>query len=138
MADVIMNGAGNGFPPAPPADPIDRPPTPPPPPDAEAPPPPPDSYIPPPPTSDVPPPPKSILVDYPTEESDLGPVSLPNKKKKMGWGAQPKTAPLSVEELLRKKREADEAASKVCFNSVRFGESAGDLQKFAQTILECY
>jgi ATP-dependent RNA helicase DDX23/PRP28 len=115
MADVIMNGVSNGYPPAPPADPIARPPTPPPPPDADAPPPPPDSYIPPPPTSDIPPPPKSILVDYPTEELDLGPVSLP-KKKKTGWGAQPKTAPLSVEELLRKKREADEAASKVCFN----------------------
>lgn len=42
------------------------------------------------------------------------------KKKKVGWGsgttkkkAAAAPAPLSVEELLRKKKEADEAASKV-------------------------
>lgn len=35
------------------------------------------------------------------------------KKKKTGWGSQPKAAPLSVEDILRKKREAEEAASKV-------------------------
>lgn len=113
MADVVMTGFANGHPPAPPPDPLIRPPSPPPPPEADAPPPPPDSLIPPPPKSDLPPPPKSILVDYPEESQDLGPTSLP-KKKKTGWGAQPKTAPLSVEELLKKKREADEAASKVC------------------------
>jgi ATP-dependent RNA helicase DDX23/PRP28 len=112
MAGIDMNGSSTGFPPAPPADPIARPPSPPPPPSAGAPPPPPDSFIPPPPTSDLPPPPPSIFVDDSLDEPDLAPLPLP-KKKKTGWGAQPKTAPLSVEELLRKKREADEAASKV-------------------------
>ena len=41
----------------------------------------------------------------------------PVVKKKAGWGALPKAKPLSVEELLRKKREADEAASKPKFLS---------------------
>jgi ATP-dependent RNA helicase DDX23/PRP28 len=38
------------------------------------------------------------------------------KKKKAGWGApkRPAATPLSVEELIRKKKEADAAASKVC------------------------
>jgi ATP-dependent RNA helicase DDX23/PRP28 len=37
------------------------------------------------------------------------------KKKKVGWGAKkPAATPLSVEELVRKKREADAAAAKVC------------------------
>jgi len=36
------------------------------------------------------------------------------KKKKQGWGTSGTRQPLSVEELLRKKREADEAAAKVC------------------------
>jgi ATP-dependent RNA helicase DDX23/PRP28 len=113
MADIDMNSSSTGVvPPAPLTDPIARPPSPPPPPSAGAPPPPPDSFIPPPPTSDRPPPPPSILVDDSLEEPDLGPAPLP-KKKKTGLGAQAKTAPLSVEELLRKKREADEAASKV-------------------------
>jgi ATP-dependent RNA helicase DDX23/PRP28 len=35
------------------------------------------------------------------------------QKKKTGWGSTPKAAPVSMEELLRKKREAEEAASKV-------------------------
>jgi ATP-dependent RNA helicase DDX23/PRP28 len=35
------------------------------------------------------------------------------KKKKAGWGASAAAKPLSVEELLRKKREADAAAAKV-------------------------
>jgi ATP-dependent RNA helicase DDX23/PRP28 len=35
------------------------------------------------------------------------------KKKKAGWGSSAGAKPLSVEELLRKKREADAAASKV-------------------------
>lgn len=95
-----MTNGSNGFPPAPPPDPVERPPTPPPPPpeDLAAPPPPPDVGVPPPPPDDVPPAP---------------PVGA--KKKKLGWGAKaPAATPLSVEELLRKKREADAAAAKVC------------------------
>jgi hypothetical protein len=36
------------------------------------------------------------------------------KKKKQGWGTSSTRQPLSVEELLRKKKEADEVAAKVC------------------------
>jgi hypothetical protein len=36
------------------------------------------------------------------------------EKKKAGWGNKRSAMPLSVEELLRKKKEADEAAAKVC------------------------
>jgi hypothetical protein len=36
------------------------------------------------------------------------------KKQKLGWGAKkPSVTPLSVEELIRKKKEADAATSKV-------------------------
>lgn len=71
---------------------------PPPPEDAGAPPPPPDVSAPPPPPEDLPPPPPEPQV----------------KKKKVGWGAKrPAPTPLSVEELVRKKREADAAAAKV-------------------------
>ncbi|BDD64033.1 mRNA splicing protein prp28 [Monascus purpureus] len=78
------------------------PPPPPPPEDSAAPPPPPDTIAPPPPPEDVPPPP-------PPPET---------KKKKVGWGAKrPSAAPLSVEELLRKKKEADAAAAKPKFLS---------------------
>ncbi|KAJ5701752.1 Pre-mRNA-splicing ATP-dependent RNA helicase prp28 [Penicillium malachiteum] len=100
MDDIEMYGS-NGAPPAPPApppDPIERPPTPPPPPpeDLGAPPPPPDLAVPPPPPEDLPPAP---------------PVEI--KKKKAGWGAKrPAAAPLSVEDLIRKKKEADAAAAK--------------------------
>ncbi|KAK2741233.1 mRNA splicing protein prp28 [Myotisia sp. PD_48] len=82
-------------PPHPPAEPFERPPTPPPPPpeDVALPPFPPDV-----PASPPPPPPE------------------PKKKKKVGWGSQ-KSTPLSVEELVRKKREADEAASRPKFLS---------------------
>jgi hypothetical protein len=88
------------------------PPPPPPPSDLFAPPPPPESFEPPPPPDAVappPPPPESY-------EKGLGtkvPSPKPAVVKKSGWGAKPKIAPVSVEELLRKKREADEAASKV-------------------------
>src|SRR5689334_17819193 len=84
--------------PAPPVDPIPRPPSPPP--DADAPPPPPDV---------IPPPP-----------ADHGLVlqnDRPSKQKK-GWGvSNARATPLSVEELLKKKREADLAASKPKFLS---------------------
>ncbi|KAF9883396.1 mRNA splicing protein prp28 [Aspergillus nanangensis] len=84
--------------------PSEHPPAPPPPPpeDAVAPPPPPETSAPPPPPEDAPPPP-------PPEST---------QKKKLGWGAKRQAAtPLSVEELVRKKREADAAASKPKFLS---------------------
>ncbi|KAL4773852.1 hypothetical protein BDW60DRAFT_215345 [Aspergillus nidulans var. acristatus] len=57
---------------------------------------------PPPPPEDVPPPPPEPEV----------------KKKKVGWGTKrPATTPLSVEELVRKKREADAAAARPKFMS---------------------
>lgn len=101
MDGIITNASGDAHPPVPSPDPIERPPTPPPPPpeDSAAPPPPPDTIAPPPPPEDVPPP----------------PPPLETKKKKVGWGAKrPSAVPLSVEELLRKKKEADAAAAKVC------------------------
>lgn len=62
------------------------------------PPPPEDASAPPPPPEDLPPPPPEPEV----------------KKKKVGWGTKrPATTPLSVEELVRKKREADAAAARV-------------------------
>ncbi|KAJ5724684.1 Pre-mRNA-splicing ATP-dependent RNA helicase prp28 [Penicillium malachiteum] len=105
MDDIEMYGSYGAppAPPAPPPDPIERPPTPPPPPpeDLGAPPPPPDLAVPPPPPEDLPPAP---------------PVEI--KKKKAGWGAKrPAAAPLSVEDLIRKKKEADAAAAKPKFLS---------------------
>lgn len=115
MNGVLINGNGEVHPPQPPAEPVERPPTPPPAPPIESAPPPPPMEIdappspshvePPPPPEDVPPPPP--------------PAATAVKKKKTGWGssgAAPK--PLSVEELLRKKREADAAASKVRLSAV--------------------
>lgn len=99
MEGIVTNGSADG-PPGPPPDPIERPPTPPPPPpeDLGAPPPPPDAGVPPPPPEDAPPAP---------------PIEV--KKKKLGWGAKkPAAAPLSVEDLIKKKKDADAAAAKVC------------------------
>lgn len=99
MEGIEINGSAVA-PPGPPPDPIERPPTPPPPPpeDLGAPPPPPNAALPPPPPEDAPPAP-------PTEV----------KKKKLGWGAKkPAAAPLSVEDLIKKKKDADAAAAKVC------------------------
>ncbi|KAL8905821.1 MAG: hypothetical protein Q9207_002392 [Kuettlingeria erythrocarpa] len=103
---MVMNGYAQtiGAPAiAPPVEPVDRPASPPPPPpDAQAPPPPPDEFPPPPPPAAVneqpPPPPKEA-----------------KKRSKHGWGSSDYKQPLSVEEILRKKREADEAASKPKF-----------------------
>ncbi|KAI9369769.1 hypothetical protein BJX61DRAFT_536168 [Aspergillus egyptiacus] len=97
QSPVNVTDSPSNPPPQPPFDP------PPPPPDeSAAPPPPPDISAPPPPPEDLPPPP---------------PVSEV-KKKKVGWGAKrPATTPLSVEELVRKKREADAAAAKPKFMS---------------------
>jgi len=107
--------------PAPPADPIARPATPPPPPEDALPPPPPTDSLPPPPPADgiAPlPPVRSVLAearilrDGPEYE-----IPAP-KKRKLGWGAPKlKSTPLNVEELVRKKREADEAASRPKFLS---------------------
>ena len=115
MNGAVRNSIVDGAFPAPPADPIDRPSTPPPPPLDPIPPPPPTDIAAPPPPSDgsfPPPPPPDREVIASTDDRTDGPP--PVKKKKTGWGSQPKATPLSVEELLRKKREADEAASKVC------------------------
>ena len=71
-----------------------------------APPPPPSSSAPPPPR-DLPPPPPSEALPPPPEE--------PPKKKKAGWGAARDRGPLSIEDILKKKKEADEAAAKVCY-----------------------
>ncbi|QDS67539.1 mRNA splicing protein prp28 [Venturia effusa] len=103
-----MNGRNrtmNGIPPPPSSDPL----PPPPPPDSKAPPPPPSPIPPAPPTSDAPPPP-------PPEEDGLPSFGAPVKKKKVTITA-PKKVPLSIEEILKKKREADEAASKPKFLS---------------------
>ncbi|TKA27793.1 Pre-mRNA-splicing ATP-dependent RNA helicase prp28 [Salinomyces thailandicus] len=83
----------------------DIPPPPPPPPSDEL-------VPPPPPTSDIPPPPPSD--DLPASASQPGPVA---KKRKLGWGSAPKAQPLSIEELLAKKKAADAAAAKPKFLS---------------------
>ncbi|KAJ5671599.1 Pre-mRNA-splicing ATP-dependent RNA helicase prp28 [Penicillium longicatenatum] len=105
MDDIEMNGSNEApkAPPAPPPDPIERPPSPPPPPpeDPGAPPPPPDAAAPPPPPDDRPPAPP-----------------IETTKKKQGWGSKrPAAAPLSVEDLIRKKKEAEAAAAKPKFLS---------------------
>ncbi|KAJ5748736.1 uncharacterized protein N7511_010432 [Penicillium nucicola] len=91
--DGIVTTGSPGSPPHPPPIPIQRPLSPPPPP-------PEDSAAPPPPPEDIPPPP---------------PVET---KKKQGWGTKrPAATPLSVEELIRKKKEADAATAKPKFLS---------------------
>jgi ATP-dependent RNA helicase DDX23/PRP28 len=70
-------------------------------------PPPPPSFSAPPPPSDLPPPPPTDILPPPPEEP---------KKKKAGWGAPRDRGPLSIEDILKKKKEADEAAAKVCFS----------------------
>lgn len=88
-----------------PPEPFERPATPPPPPpELQAPPPPPEEFPPP------PPPPATV------NEQPPPPPTEAKKNTKQGWGPSNYKQPLSVEEILRKKKEADEAASKVCFN----------------------
>src|ERR1700753_2691440 len=83
----------------------DVPPPPPPPPSSDIPPPPP------PPSDPIPPPPAS------EPDGNVPPEPL-SKKRKLGWGGgAPKTQPLSIEDLLAKKRAADEAAAKPKFLS---------------------
>ncbi|KAI9724557.1 MAG: mRNA splicing protein prp28 [Candelaria pacifica] len=93
---------------------------PPPPPDVSAPPPPPEEILPPPPPSTEQPPP---------------PPAPDTVKKKAGWGAPAKPGPLSIEEILRKKREADEAASKPKFLSKAQREKSA-LEKRAKEVEE--
>lgn len=103
---ITMDWIAENRPPGPPPEPFERSPTPPPPPPVSlVPPPPPDAAAPPPPPDSIAPPP-------PPEDAPL-PEPPATKRKKVGWGSQRSATPLSVEELLRKKREADEAASKV-------------------------
>jgi ATP-dependent RNA helicase DDX23/PRP28 len=89
---------------------------PPPPPDTLAPPPPPGSSAPPPP-SELPPPPPSDTLPPPPEE--------PSKKKKAGWGAPRDRGPLSIEDILKKKKEADEAAAKVRYLAQSLSSGSG-------------
>ena len=102
----------NTLPPPPPSDVL---PPPPPPPPSDFPPPPPPSTLaaaappPPPPATDFAPPP-------PPEDADA-PPSIAPKSLKRKVQTIPKKQPLGIEEILRKKKEADEAAAKPKFLS---------------------
>lgn len=55
----------------------------------------------------------------PSEDAEsLGPM-MPVKQKKALVPSKPKSQPLSIEEILAKKKAADEAAAKVCLNTLR-------------------
>lgn len=77
--------------------------------DTVPPPPPPEQQAPPPPPEELPPPPPPTAE---TEQPPPPPLQV-KKKAKQGWDTPKYKQPLSVEEILRKKRESDEAASKV-------------------------
>ncbi|KAJ5774122.1 hypothetical protein N7457_009018 [Penicillium paradoxum] len=115
------------------------PPSPPPPPpeDLAAPPPPPDSAAPPPPPEDLlapPPPPDSAIPPPPPVDLLPAPPGETKKKQKLGWGAKrPTTTPLSVEELIRKKKDADAATAKPKFLSRAQREKLA-LEKRAQEV----
>ncbi|KAK4500375.1 hypothetical protein PRZ48_008564 [Zasmidium cellare] len=90
-------------PPPPPSDPIPPPP------------PPSDPIPPPPPTSDaIPPPPPSETNGVNGHDEELAPT-LPSKKRKIE--SKPKVAPLSVEEILARKKAQDAEAAKPKFLS---------------------
>lgn len=99
MANLSNGNMNVPPPPPPPSDLNGRPPSPPPPP--------PEANAPPPPPEDLPPPPPSEIPTPPANEDVV-------IKKKKGWGAPRDRGPLSIEEILKKKKEADEAAAKVC------------------------
>lgn len=84
---------------------------PPPPPDLVTPPPPPEDFLPPPP-EDFPPPPEDLPPPPPPSNSQPPPPPAQSRKIKLKK-TSPDSKPLSVEEILRKKKEADEAAAKV-------------------------
>lgn len=77
------------------------------------PPPPPDSLVPPPPPTDFAPPPPEDLPPPPPSEFLPPQTSNEQPQKKLGWGVAKSRGPLSIEEILQKKKEADEAAAKV-------------------------
>ncbi|KZF24784.1 pre-mRNA-splicing ATP-dependent RNA helicase PRP28 [Xylona heveae TC161] len=116
-------------------------PPPPPPPNSDAhsippPPPPPDTLAPP-----APPPPEELSHPPPPPSSPPTEAAVPNsaeastKKTKSGWGSKPAKTPLSIEEILRKKREADAAAAKPKFLSKAQREKLA-LEKRAKTVEE--
>ena len=70
---------------------------------------------PPPPESDAPPPPPEDVPPPPPDPVPAAPVNRVKKKK--GWGSASTRQPVSVEDLLRRKKEAAEAAAKVSFRS---------------------
>ena len=92
---------------------FDKPSSPPPPPPdlVVTPPPPPEDFLPPPP-EDFPPPPEDLPPPPPPSNSQPPPpLAQPRKIKLRKTSSDSK--PLSVEEILRKKKEADEVAAKV-------------------------
>ncbi|CAG8950362.1 hypothetical protein HYFRA_00006855, partial [Hymenoscyphus fraxineus] len=89
--------------------------------------PPPPSTSAPPPPSDLPPPPPTESLPPPPEE--------PVKKKKAGWGAPRDRGPLSIEDILKKKKEADDAAAKPKFLSKAAREKIA-LEKRAKEVEE--
>ncbi|KAF2842652.1 putative DEAD/DEAH box helicase [Patellaria atrata CBS 101060] len=101
-------------PPPPPSDLLEPPP--PPPPESFAPPPPPEDV--PPPPEDVPPPPEDVPPPPPPPlDSSRPEPPLETIKKRPVAPKVPKKEPLSIEEILKKKREADAAAAKPKFLS---------------------
>ncbi|KAI4153235.1 MAG: hypothetical protein LQ340_002444 [Diploschistes diacapsis] len=98
---------------------LDETPPPPPPSDQFAPPPPNDDAPPPPPGDGLPPPPPENLPPPPPvpKAASLGSTNGVKGKTKKGWGNANTRQPLSVEELLRKRKEAAEAAAKPKFLS---------------------
>ena len=107
MSFAVGNGVLETAPPPPPPSP-----PPPPPPstgdvnaDIAQPPPPP------PPASDIPPPPREEFL--PPNGLSAGEGETNKLKRKKGWNSKISKQPLSIEDILKKKKEADEAASKV-------------------------
>lgn len=84
------------------SEPIERPSSPPPPP--------PEFFAPPPPPEDLPPPPPPSTTN--SQQPPPPPPAEIRKKRSSGSSLRDRQ-PLSVEEILRKKKEADEAAAKV-------------------------
>ncbi|MCJ1350490.1 MAG: mRNA splicing protein prp28 [Icmadophila ericetorum] len=111
MSGHTVNSLNGYSLPPPPPDPFHRPPSPPPPPPESL-----ESLAPPPPPPEplAPPPPPVDLLPPPPEDLPLLPV-ITKKPKKSAPSKQ--AQPLSVEELLRKKKEAEETASKPKFLS---------------------
>ena len=84
------------------SEPIERPSSPPPPP--------PEFYAPPPPPEDLPPPPPPSTTN---NQQPPPPPQTDSRRKRVSGSVSRDRQPLSVEEILRKKKEADEAAAKV-------------------------